>query len=296
MPDIPKIGFAPPSAEQFESLLQANPASPPTKWQLRAPLIVAAIFLGMGLATTGIAAAVLPWIGLGILFGSNWSRTQRAMNLEARVRDTQQVAMTRRYPAALRQAWRLLPQTTPAPNLHSQTVAMISHCLDSLGAYDAAIVGYDYLLQRLPPGEPIAVHIGVSRANAVLGAERLSDADDSIRRLRGAVEAFPDTSISAAYRLAQLAQQVRTNHFSEAVNENDDLLEALRPLGVEAGYGHALMALCHYHYPTEAEALQTTEPQTHEKARLWWDRATLLLPPKTLLQRYPELAPLTEMP
>ncbi len=292
MPADSKTGFSPPSPEQFDAYLRSHPPSPMSKWQLRAPLLVAALFLGMSLATSEPISAVLPWVGLAWLFGHNGVRSRRAMRLEAQVRQSQEVAMLRRYPQALREAWRVLPQATPAPNLHSQTVAMIAHCLDSLGCYDAAIVGYDYLLQRLPAGEPITVHIGVSRANAALGAERLSDADDSIRRLRGAVEPYPDTTISAAYRLAQLAQQVRTHHFAEGAGENDDLIEALRPLGVEAGYGHALMALCYYH---QYDGLETEDKPKHETARLWWGRATLLLPADTLLKRYPELVPLTEM-
>lgn len=293
----PKPGFSPPSAEQFDAHLRSNPVNPMSKWQMRAPILVAAAFLVMSLVTTGPISDILPFIGLGWLFGHNFARSRRALRLEAQVRQSQEVAMMRRYPQALREAWRVLPQATPAPNLHSQTVAMISHCLDSLGEYDAAIVGYDYLLKRLPAGEPIAVHIGVSRANAVLGAERLSDADDSIRRLRGAVEPYPDTTISAAYRLAQLAQQVRTHHFAEGVTENDDLLEVLRPLGVEAGYGHALMALCHYHYREDAVAAdgEAGVPSVSDKARVWWGRATLLLPADTLVKRYPELAILTEM-
>lgn len=293
MPVDPKPGFSPPSAEQFDERLRTYPPKPLTKWQMRAPLLVAAAFLGMSLATSGPVSALLPWVGLGWLFGHNWVRSRRAMSLEGQVRRSQEVAMQRRYPQALREAWRVLPLATPAPNLHNQTVAMIAHCLDSLGSYDAAIVGYDYLLQRLPKGEPITVHIGVSRANAVLGAGRLSDADDSIRRLRGAVEPYPDTTLSAAYRLAQLAQQVRTHHFAEGAGENGDLIEALRPLGVEAGYGHALMALCYYHQKDDGSGPEV-QP-ANQSTRLWWERATLLLPEATLLKRYPELEPLTEM-
>jgi hypothetical protein len=293
MPAVPPKSFVPPSAEQFEAHLRSYPPSPPSKWQVRVPILVAALCLGMSLAISGPVSALLPWIGLGWLLGHNWVRAQRAVRLEARVRSSQEVAMFRRYPGALREAWRVLPQTVPMPALHSQTVAMIAHCLDSLGHYDAAIVGYDYLLRHLPPGDPITVHIGVSRANAVLGADRLSDADDSIRRLRGAVEPYRDTTISAAYRLAQLAQQVRTHHFAEGAVENDDLIEALRPLGVEAGYGHALMALCHYHQHGDGE--DTDVPTPRDTARLWWERATLLLPEDTLTKRYPELVPLTEM-
>ena len=294
MPTAPTRGFSPPDSEQFEAHLQAYPTNPPGKWQLRAPLLVAAGLLGISLATTGWLSAVLPWIGLAWLMGHNWVRTQRAVSLETQVRRTQESAMQRRYPQALREAWRILPQAVPAPALHSQTVATIAHCLDSLNHFDAAIIGYDYLLERMSPGEPITTHIGVSRANAVLGADRLSDADDSIRRLRGAVEQFPDTTISAAYRLAQLTQQVRTHHFNEAVSENGDLIEALRPLGVEAGYGHALLALCHYKQ-TQAPNLDGDELNTnHEQAKHWWTNATLLLPPETLAQRYPELKTLTE--
>jgi hypothetical protein len=295
-PAATKTRFTPPDAEQFEAHLRAFPPSPMSKWQVRAPLLVAAGFLGMSLATSGPVSAVLPWLGLGWLLGHNWARARRAMSLEAQVRGAQEVAMQRLYPRALREAWRLLPQVTPAPNLHSQTVAMIAHCLDSLGCYDAAIVGYDYLVQRLPAGEPITVHLGVSRANAALGADRLSDADDTIRRLRGAVEPFPGTPISAGYRLARLAQQVRTHHFAEGAQENADLVEALRPLGVEAGYGHALMALCHYRMYEGLDAHDTAAgPSAQDSARLWWDRATLLLPIDALLKRYPELEPLAEI-
>ncbi len=295
MPTPPTRGFAPPSSEQFDAHLQAHPPNPPSKWQRRAPLLIAAGLLGISLATSGLASALLPWVGLAWLMGHNWVRTQRALSLEARVRRTQETAMQRRYPQALREAWRVLPLTTPAPALHSQTVAMISHCLDSLNCFDAAIVGYDYLLDRLPSGEPITTHIGVSRANAALGADRLSDADDSIRRLRGAVEQYPDTTISAAYRLAQLAQQVRTHHFAEGAGENGDLIEALRPLGVEAGYGHALLALCHYKQHESSEANDTQTFPALDLARDWWANATMLLPANSLIQRYPELKPLTEL-
>lgn len=283
--------FSQPSPQEFESHLEQHPARPLSWWAARAPLLIAAALFGLSLATADPLRALLPWVALAWLFGHTAVRARRAQALESRVRRTQEVAMLRHYSEALRRAWRLLPQTVPAPLLHGQTVAMIAHCLDTLGSYDAAIVGYDYLLKRLPPGQPITVHIGVSRAAAALGAENLSDADDALRRLRGAVEPFQNTTISAAYRLAQLAQHVRTYHFQEGVNESDGLVEALRPLGVEAGYGHALMALCHYHQPDTDDS----PGGSREAAQSWWRQATLLLPPGTLAQRFPELAPLMEL-
>ncbi len=286
--------FAPPTPEQFDAHLRCCPVNPPSKWQARAPWLVALALFALSYLTAGPASALLPWVALAWLLGHSSIRTRRALALEAQVRRTQEIAMLRRYPEALRRGWRALPRVVPNPMLHGQTVAMIAHCMDTLGSYDAAIVGYDYLLKRMPSGQPITVHIGVSRAAAVLGAERLSDADDSLRQLRGAVEPFENTPISAAYRLAQLTQQVRTHHFAEAVSESTGLVEALRPLGVEAGYGHALMALCHYHCPENGPDTNAS-PDAHRSARTWWDQATLLLPSGSLLHRFPELAPLTEL-
>ncbi len=293
MPAKPTPRFEPPTPEQFDEHLRNYPANPPSKWQARAPLFVAVALIVVSLLTADPLSGLLPWVALAWLFGHTSFRTRRAFAIETQVRRTQEIAMLRRYPEALRRGWRQLPKTVPAPMLHGQTVAMIAHCLDTMGCYDAAIVGYDYLLEHLPPGQPITVHLGVSRAAAALGAERLSDADDSIRRLRGPVEPFENSPISAAYRLAKLTQQVRTHHFAEGVEESQGLVEALRPLGVEAGYGHALMALCHYHCPAPALDIDPNAP--HQSAKSWWDQATLLLPPGSLLHRFPELAPLTEL-
>ena len=290
MPAPPKDLFRPPTPEQFQDYLRANPANPPTVWQMRTPFIVAVTLIVISLLIGGPLSNILPWIALIWLIGHTSFRARRLAGLQASVRRTQEIAMLRRYPKALRLGWRLLPQASLVPQLHGQTIAMISHCLDTLGQYEAAIVGYDYLLDQLPPNQPITVHIGVSRAAASLGAERLSDADDAIRRLRGPVEPFSNTPISAAYRLAMLTQQVRTHHFEAGVEQSEGLVDDLRPLGVEAGYGHALMALCHYHTHNN-----TDDASTPNETQTWWKRATLLLPPDALVKRFPELQPLTEL-
>jgi hypothetical protein len=291
MPDEPSQPFQPPAPEQFQAYLRDHPANPLSPWQLRAPWLIALVLFALSFATVGPASAILSLAALFWFITHTSIRSRRAMSLQTRARRTQETAMLRRYTDALRLAWQLLPNVAAAPQVHGQTVAMIAHTLDSLGHYDAAIVGYDHLLSRLPLGQPITVHIAVSRAAAALGAERLSDADEAIRRLRGPVEPFEHTPISAAYRLAKLTQQVRTHHFNEGVQESPGLIDDLRPLGVEAGYGHALMALCHYH---DNNAITNHSNPQHD-AKSWWQQATLLLPPDTLLQRFPELAPLTEL-
>jgi hypothetical protein len=76
---------------------------------------------------------------------------------------------------------------------------------------------------------------------------------------------------------------VRTNHFADAVEGCDGLLDELRPLGVDAGYGHALVALAYHHLAGAAAG---------EQAALWWSRATLLVAAPALLDRFAELRPL----
>ena len=58
-----------------------------------------------------------------------------------------------------------------------------------------------------------------------------------------------------------------------------------------AGYGHALMALCHHESAAKAEQ----PDRALDSARRSWDNATTLLPPGDLLARFPELQPLMQL-
>ncbi len=122
----------------------------------------------------------------------------------------------------------------------------------------------------------------MQRAIASLFTHQLSDADDALRRLRGPVEALAQTPIDASYRFALLFQSVQTAHYAEAIDESDGLLEALRPMGVEAGYGHALLAWC-FAQRNDADR----DDASH--ARSWWQRATTLMPASALYARFPEI-------
>ncbi len=121
------------------------------------------------------------------------------------------------------------------------------------------------------------------------------------------VERLGRTPVTAGFRLARLIQDVRTHHFADALETSDELIDELRPLGVEAGYGMALMALCyHQHHRRQAEHTDTDTdaasagtggaPDTagpSDAVARWWQRATLLLPAPVLVDRFPELKVLT---
>ena len=177
---------------------------------------------------------------------------------------------------------------------------MIAHNLDQLKAFEAAITAYDYLIDHLPSTHPWSMRLRVQRIIAQLATHRLTDADEGLRRMRPKTTEMMDATTCAALRLAALIQQVRTYHWSDAAASAADLLGDLRPLGVEAGYGHALLALSYHHLadapPSDGalstDAQPTTAAEADKMARLWWSRATVLLPAPVLVDRFPELGAL----
>lgn len=274
--------WKPPSAEALEAHLDRHAPEAPSPWLRRLPLMVLAGVVILALALRGPAAWLLPWLAfLGlIVYGS--TRLRHVREFEKRLNRAQELAMLRHHRPALRSAWRLIPELVQHPAQQHRAVGVIAHVLDDLGGYDAAIVAYDRLLADLPDEHPGAVHLRVQRAIASLFTHQLSDADDALRRLRGPIEPFAESPIGAAYRFALLFQSVQTAHYAEAIEESDGLLEALRPLGVEAGYGHALLAWC-FGQRNDAERDDATQANT------WWGRATTLLPAAAITARFPEL-------
>lgn len=280
--------FIPPTAEQVGAHLDRCPPRGPSRLGAWMTLGVV-VLLVMTLLTNQSPLTLLLWLLLGAMIINAAMRVRRARRLEQQVTRAQELAVLRRHAQSLRLAWRTLPSSASAPMLHGRTIACIASNLDQLKAYDAAIAAYDYLIDRLPAGHPGAVQLQVHRAIAQLETGQLIDADDALHRLRGLIESFRHTAIGAAYRLAGLLQQVRTNHYAEAAEGCGDLIADLRPLGVEAGYGHALMALSYHMLAHRPEPPIPGRRDSHQ-AELWWSRATLLLPLATLTDRFPELS------
>jgi tetratricopeptide (TPR) repeat protein len=252
-----------------------------------ATLLILPALLVLSLLATD-ALMLLPLLAVtAMLIAGNW-RMKRMRDLERQTLRVQELAMLRRSVESLRLGWDLLPRLTHAPPLHGRVVASLAHNLDQLRCFEAAIGAYDYLLAHLSPQDPVAMQFQVLRSIAQLATDRLTDADDALRRLRGAIGDFKHTAIAAAYRMAQLVQQIRTHHWEQAIQDSANLLADLRPLGVQAGYGHAMIALA---YHEQAAHARIPAP---EDVKVWWSRATLLLAPAALVERFPELHPLTE--
>lgn len=269
--------WSPPSAERLTDHLAAYPPSPGSVWVARAPLFILGFAVAIAVGVGGALGLMLPWLAVMGVMVYGVVRVRRMRTLEARVGRVQELAMLRHYREALDQAWTLVQDLTPYPALQHRAVSVLAHCLDDTGAHDAAIVTYDRLLDDLPADHPGALLLRVQRVIAELFTDRLADADYALRKLRSSVEPYEDTPVGAAYHFASLFQAVRTAHYAEAIEESADLVQTLRPLGIEAGYGHALRAWCH------------SQCEQSEEAGRWWDRATALLPAGVLVARFPEL-------
>ena len=248
-------------------------------------LLLGAAF-GVGFAFSSAPTnMLLPMLALIGVFSYLAYRVRAAQRLEQRVMHMQEAAMRQEFPTALRLGWELVPSLTTVPQLHGRTISYIGHCLDQVKSYEAAIVAYDFLLERMPEDNLASAQLRIRRAIAQLLCDRLADADDALRRMRGFMQQFAQTTLGAAYRMAQLIQLVRTNHFAEMVAESDDLVEHLRPLGIEADARAA---------ERNVKLGRGDQPDEHEQAQLWWSRATGLMSPQRLVDRFEELSPIAQ--
>jgi len=274
--------FTAPTADQLRVHLQRCAPRSPSQLAAWLPLLVILGALALSVVVENPLLIMLTWLGALVMIVALGIRARRARLLEQGVVRAQELVLLRHWDSGLRLAWRLLPSLVTVPAMHGRLVILIANCLDRLKAYDAAIVGYDYLVERLPNDDPGSVQLRVQRSIIHLINDQLSDADDSLRRIRGHLEPYDGSVIHAAFRYAQLLQQTRTNHWEEAVISAPHMTEGLRPLGVEAGYGHALIALS-FHKLAE----QNTAMRGH--AQQWWSSATLLLPIEALIDQFGEL-------
>lgn len=285
------VSFSPPTPQQVRDWLESHPARSPSPWVSAWPWAVVVAGVVLASLSPGPGLSLLPWLALaGALGWFSWQRRQQAQ-LVAQAQDVRAMALMRQDVQALREAWRLLPRLTHVPPMFGGNVFVLAECLDRLGCYEQAIVAYDHLIDRLPEKGPDAATLQLRRAMAELQCERLLDADNTLRRLRGPVESgmYPQP-IPALYRLAELMQQVHTHHYAEAVRGAPRLIRQLRPLGVSAGFGFALVALA-------CRMLDDHAVDCHdapEAAVRWWKRATLLVPAARLVERFPSLAVLSE--
>ena len=293
----------------MHDLLAAYPARGTSRWMTWMPLAVLAGVMVVALTSTHPLMQLLPWAALiGMLIFMS-RRVRMVRDLERQTQRVQELAMLRHQRQALDAGWELLPKVTGSLDLYARITALLAHLLDQMKADEPAIVGYDYLIERLPAEHPASVQLRVHKAIVQLESDHLADADDALRKLRVLQQQPSITPVQAAYHYALLLQSVRTHHYDDAIAMAGGLLDNLRPLGVDAGYGHALLA---WSYAAHADRLRQREPEAQEteaaeaartrekelmsSATQWWSRATLLLPVADLARKHVQLNEFAQRP
>lgn len=281
--------FNPPNPEQVASHLERYSASGRSRGGAAAPMLVIVLAWMISTAVPDIGMLLLIVAFGAVLLWFHY-KAKAARQLELRVDTIRDLALRREWRSSLSTAWDTLPQLVHTPALHGQTVMIMATDLANLRAFDSAIVMYDYLVERLPEQHVGATQLRVQRTIAQLSDDRLADADDAIRRLRGMADMLQDPAVTAGLQFAELFQQIRTHHYLDAIGRSDTLVDRLRPLGVEAGLGYGLMALAYWQLKRRTE----DDAPYEAAAQTWWSRATLLLPVERLVERYPELQPVAD--
>lgn len=291
--DRGQASFTPPTPSQVRAYLERHRARGPSRLAAWSPLAALTAALALTIWGQQPWMFVVAWVIVVAVLVGMTARIRNVRRMGQRLVQAQELATRRDWLDALRSTWGLLPSLVSLPTLHGQATALIAHCLHELKTYEAAIVAYDHLLDLIPAGQPVSVGLRVHRAVAQLFNDQLTDADDTLQRLRGQMDTSINPAVAASYSMACLMQRVMTNHWAEAADYgSSDLVDQLRPLGIEAGYGYALMALsCHQ----LAAAEDPGQQQLAQQADLWWSRATLLLPVAALVNRFSELSQITHL-
>jgi len=300
--------FRPPSAEQVAELLERHGPELPQRW-------VGVVFIVAIAATVLLAAAVpnlftvtLPWLvilALVITMSVRLTQQRRGAQLNRRAHE---LSLLRRYDGALRLIWKVLPRVARRPAEHGKAVGLLAHDLDAIGCHEAAVVAYDYLIQRMPPDHPGRVEMRLRKAINLLMEDRLADADDILRGARSTVGHYEAPTLDAWLTYATLLQDIRTNHdaaaLATALDDEPGVIHHLQPLGMQAAYAHALLSLAGHRWIERQAAREhddAAEPSMNPDERELtpqrvrglaersWRRATLLMAPSALKGRHPEL-------
>ncbi|MEM7577988.1 MAG: hypothetical protein AAF328_11015 [Planctomycetota bacterium] len=271
-----------PSAERLAEHLATHGPRSIKPWVRYVPLGVVVFAVLISLAVPTAWTSLLPWVALfgALVYGNQ--RRQRHAQASATALYAQELGMLRYHRDALRTAWNVLPALVYRNDEHARTVALIGHLCNVLGANRTACVAYDFLLERLPDGHPAALSLRLQKAANAFEADRLSDGDAELRRVRGVISPEDAGPIGAAYRATRLLQAVSTHHFAEAVDDLPDPQVAFRALGIDGGLAYGLLALSRHRLGR------------HEPARRAWHDATCLLPADELVRRFAPLHELTE--
>ena len=207
-------------------------------------------------------------------------------------RQASDLCLLEQWSQAIEPLQRLLGKPVPLAQIRYQGLLELAGAAEHTGRISQASEIYQAIAQEQPRGLLGSLAL-VGQAIALLKLDRLADADSIIRRLEVSAEG---PSLKSLVLLARLYQQIKTGHYAEALEEESIKCEVARVgLSTRAAYIYGLLALAHRR---QAEALSASESpercvvEDQNIAQRNWQKATMLLKPHNLVEKFPELAEL----
>ena len=207
-------------------------------------------------------------------------------------RQASDLCLLEQWSEAIGPLQRLLSKPVPLAQIRYQGLLELAGVAEHTGRISQASEIYQAIAQEQPRGLLASLAL-VGNAIALLKLDRLADADSIIRRLEVSAEG---PSLKSLVLLARLYQQIRTGHYAEALEEESSKCEVARVgLSTRAAYVYALLALTHRR---QAKALASPEPseqclvEDQIIAQRNWQKATMLMKPYNLVEKFQELAEL----
>ena len=311
-----------PDADALEERLDETQPHPVPVSRRALPLAAIGLALAFALFGPPLLGTLAPWVALGGVAIAAVRRARTAKRQAEALRRAEELSRLRRPADAFFAADALLDELVHEPGPSAGCVHLMARSLQALGRPDACRVATEVLLDRLPPHHPARAGVLLNRAIAEFESDRLADGDGTLGRVRSLMEvraeapgedppwleepaeeeesepadrrvgrplpAADRTAVEvagAAFRVARLIQSVMTYHAADAVADAEAAGGAeacFRPLGVDAGFAHGLLAWCHL------------KLHDAEGAAAAWSRATLLVPAAALVHRFPRLGEVAE--
>ncbi len=204
------------------------------------------------------------------------------------------LCLQEKWSQAIKPLRRLLGKPVPLSQIRYQGLLELAGVAEHTGQLKEASEIYEAIAQEQPHGLLGSLAL-VGKAIVLLKLDQLADADTIIRRLEVNVES---QSLKSLVLLGRLYQQIKTGHYSDALTESSNKCEVARVgLSSKAAYVYALLSLAYRHEEMHASSDEETSNSPEAdggKAEVLWHRATMLLRPDILVEKFPELSELKE--
>lgn len=229
--------------------------------------------------------SVVILVGLGISGLMGVARRKVLAECSQQVSD---LCLQEKWSQAIQPLRRLLGKPVPMAQIRYQGLLELAGVAEHTGQLKGATEIYEAIAQEQPHGLLGSLAM-VGKAIVLLKLDRLADADTIIRRLEVNIES---QSLKSLVLLGRLYQQIKTGHYCDALIDSSNKCELARiGMSSKAAYVYALLALAYRHQEMSASGDESQESRVRNAEELW-QRATMLLGPDILVEKFPELCEL----